>query len=101
MDSGLGKIAGVADQLSKALGEDSELGHFAHQVGDAAGKGHEKLHGALDLAAKGSKGLHKGRELFEKGLSTPAGHHEKKIEKVHGKKPANADDEERGTHPRE
>src|SRR5260221_488084 len=33
IDSGLEKLAGMADQVSHALGEDTELGHFAHQVG--------------------------------------------------------------------
>jgi len=101
MDSGLGKVAGVADQLSKALGEDSELGQFAQQASDAAGKGHEKLNDALGLAAKGKKGLGKGRELFHQGLAAAAGHHEKKIEKIHGKKPANAEHEHGGAHPGE
>ena len=96
VDGGLSKIAGVADQLSRALGEDTELGHFAHQVAGAAGQGHEKLHDALHLAGKGKRGLHKGRELFEKGLQLAAGHHEQKLEKVHGKKQANAEHEHGG-----
>ena len=96
VDGGLAKIAGVADQLSKALGEDSELGHFASQVGSAAGKGHEKLHDALGMAAKGKKGLHKGHELFHKGLQLATSHHEQKIEKVHGKKPAGAEHQHGG-----
>ena len=98
VDGGLAKIAGVADHLAKALGDDSELGHFAHQVSGAAGAGHEKLHDALHLAGKGKQGLHKGREYFEKGLKLAAGHHEQKLEKVHGKKHANAENEHGGTH---
>ena len=98
VDGGLAKIAGVADQLSKALGEDSELGHFAQQVSGAAGKGHEKLHDALHVAGQGKRGLHKGRELFEQGLKIAAGHHEGKLEKIHGKKKANAEHEHGGTH---
>ena len=98
MDGGLSKIAGVADQLSKALGEDSELGHFGRQISGAAGAGHEKLHDALNLAGKGKRGLHKGRELFEQGLKLAAGHHEEKLEKMYGKKHANAEHEHGGTH---
>src|SRR5205823_6382879 len=47
----------------------------------------EKLHQALSVAQKGKKGLHSGRALFEQGLKLAEGHHEKKIEKAHGKSP--------------
>src|SRR5205807_1542102 len=50
VDSGLEKLAGIADQLGDMLGDDSALGHLAHQVGEGAGKGHEKLHQALRVA---------------------------------------------------
>ncbi len=88
VDGGLARIAGVSDQLSKA--------HFAHQVSGAAGADHERLHDALNVASKGKRGLHKGRELFEQGLKIAAGHHQQKLEKVHGKKPANAEHEHGG-----
>lgn len=88
VDSGLEKIAGVADRLAKALGDDSELGHLAQQVGEASGKGHDRLHEALGLASKGKRGLHQGRELFEKGLAIAAGEHEKRVKRSpHGHPP--------------
>ena len=96
VDGGLEKVAGLADQVAGFFGDDSEVGHFAHQVGEGASKGHEKLHDALNVAQKGKKGLHKGHEIFHQGLEAALGHHEKKIEKVHGKKPAGAEHQHGG-----
>ena len=94
IDSGLEKVASVAGQVSQILGEDSALGELVHQVGAGAGKGHEKLHQALDMAQTGKKFLHKGHEIFRQGLEAAQGHHAKQIEKVHGKKPVHADHKE-------
>ena len=87
VDSGLEKLAAVADQLGDMLGDDSALGHLAHQVGEGAGKGHEKLHQALHVAQTGEKFLHKGHQIFHLGLEAAQGHHARHLEKVHGKRP--------------
>src|SRR5207249_3122219 len=84
VDSGLEKIAAVADQVGDMLGDDSALGHVAHQIGDGAGKGHEKLHQALHVAQTGEKFLHKGHRIFHQGLQAAQGHHAKEIEKQVG-----------------
>jgi len=84
VDSGLEKIAAVADQVGDMLGDDSALGHVAHQIGDGAGKGHEKLHQALHLAQTGERFLHKGHRIFHQGLQAAQGHHAKEIEKQVG-----------------
>jgi hypothetical protein len=76
------------------LGEDSPLGELAHQVGEGAGKGHERLHQALGMAQTGKKFLHKGHQIFRQGLEAAQGHHAKQIEKAHGKKPAHGHHEE-------
>ncbi|HZX96673.1 MAG TPA: hypothetical protein VFE90_19300, partial [Myxococcales bacterium] len=90
VDSGLEKLAGVAEQVSQMLGEDSPMGHLAHQVGEGAGKGHEKLHDALTLAQKGKGALHQGHQIFHQGLEAAQGHHARRLEKVHGKRPGHA-----------
>src|SRR5207248_751293 len=76
VDSGLERIAGLADQMGKALGDDSPIGHFAEQVGSAAHGAHEQLHEALGMAAKGKSFLHKGHQLFHQGMQIAQGHHE-------------------------
>ena len=85
VDSGLEKLAGLAEQVSGMLGEDSALGHLAHQVGEGAGSGHQKLHDALGAAQKGKTFLHKGHQIFHQGLEAAQGHHAAKLEKEHGK----------------
>ena len=82
VDSGLEKLAGLAEQVSGMLGEDSPLGHLAHQIGQGAGKGHEKLHDALGAAEKGKGFLEKGREILHRGLEVAEGHHAKTAEEV-------------------
>jgi len=84
VDSGLEKIAAVADQVGDVLGDDSALGHVAHQIGEGAGKGHEKLHQALHVAQTGERFLHKGHRIFHQGLQAAQGHHAKEIEKQVG-----------------
>ena len=91
VDSGLEKLAAVADQLGDMLGDESALGHLAHQVGEGAGKGHEKLHQALHVAQTGEKFLHKGHQIFHLGLEAAQGHHARHLEKVHGKRPPDGD----------
>ncbi|HEX4385264.1 MAG TPA: hypothetical protein VH083_20030, partial [Myxococcales bacterium] len=91
VDAGLEKIAGVAGQVTSALGADTPMGHLAEQVEHAAKGGHEKLHSALNVAQKGKSFLHTGHELFDSALKLAAGHHEKTVEKVHGKKPPEAE----------
>ena len=75
------KVAGVAEQVSEMLGEDSPLGQLAQQLGDGAGRGQGKLHEVLDLAGKGKKFLHRGQEVFERVLELAEGHHAKEIGK--------------------
>jgi len=84
VDSGLEKIAAVADQVGDMLGDDSALGQVAHQIGEGAGKGHEKLHQALHVAQTGEKFLHKGHRIFHQGLQAAQAHHAKEIEKQVG-----------------
>src|SRR5438067_1949884 len=96
VDSGLERIAGLADQMAKALGDDSPIGHFAEQVGSAAHSAHEQLHDALGMAAKGKSFLHKGHQLFHQGMQIAQGHHEKQLEKIHGKRPAGAEHQHGG-----
>jgi hypothetical protein len=91
VDAGLEKIAGVAGQVTSALGADTPMGHLADQVEHAAKGGHEKLHSALNVAQKGKSFLHTGHELFDSALKLAAGHHGKAVEKVHGKKPPEAE----------
>jgi Domain of unknown function (DUF4157) len=91
VDSGLEKIAGVAGQVTSALGADSPMGHLAEQVEHAAKGGHDKLHAAIHGAQKGKSFLHKGHELFDSALKLASRHQEKALEKVYGKKPANAE----------
>ena len=75
------KVAGVAEQVSGMLGEDSALGQLAQQLGDGAGRGQGKLHEVLDLAGKGKKFLHRGQEVFERVLELAEAHHAKEIGK--------------------
>ena len=85
VDSRLARIAGLADQVTKALGDDTPMGHLAHQLGEGDGKGHDKLHQALDAAGKGKSFLKTGHALFHQGLQIAVGHHEKRVEAIHGK----------------
>jgi hypothetical protein len=85
VDHGLAKIAGLADQVSQALGEDTPMGALAHEVSQDAGAGHDKLHQTLNAAAKGKSFLHTGHQLFHQGLQIAAGHHERMVTAVHGK----------------
>ena len=87
VDHGLEQVAQVADQMARLFGEESPLGHFAEQVSHGAGKGHEKLHQALEAGKTGQGWLKKGHELFHQGLEAAAGHHKERIEKRHGKVP--------------
>jgi len=75
------KLAGVAEQLSQMLGEDSPLGHLAQQLGEGAGRGQGKLPEVLDRAGKGKAFLHKGQEIFERVLEVAEEHHAKEIGK--------------------
>src|SRR5882724_9749171 len=77
----IAKVAGVAEQVSEMLGEDSPLGQLAQQLGDGAGRGQGKLHEVLDLAGKGKKFLDRGEEVFQRVLELAAGHYAKEIGK--------------------
>ena len=98
VDSGLEQVARLADQVSSVFGEGSALGDFAHQIGDTAGAGHEKLHGALDTASKGRSALHKGHDLFHRALELAQGHHEKEHEKKHGMEGRHTHHDDGGLH---
>ena len=75
------KVAGVAEQVSEMLGEDSPLGQLAQQLSEGAGKEHGKLHEVLDVGGKGKKFLHRGQEVFERVLEIAEGHHAKEFGK--------------------
>jgi hypothetical protein len=84
VDKGLGQIAGLADQVSGLLGEDTPLGHLAQEVGQDASAGQQKLNQVLDTAGKGKGFLKSGHDLFRQGLQIAAGHHEKRVKAIHG-----------------
>src|SRR6266850_944194 len=73
------KVAGVAEQVSEMLGEDSALGQLAHQLSEGGGKEQGKLHEVLDGAGNGQKFLRRGHEVFEQVLEIAEEHHAKDI----------------------
>ena len=81
VEHGLEEVSRITFVLGDLFGEGSSISHFADQVHQSMDKGHDKLHGALQLVAQGNKGLHKGRELLEEALHLGARRH---VEQVHG-----------------
>ena len=75
------KVAGVAEQLSEMLGENSALGQLAQQLSEGGGKEHGKLHEVLEVGGKGTKFLRRGQEVLERVLEIAEGHHAKEIGK--------------------
>ena len=98
VEHALEEVSRVAGALGDLFGDDSAIGHFADQVHDSADKGHDKLHGALQVAARGKKGLHDGRKLLEEALQLGAQRH---VEKGHRERPHDADGPLRQGHPEE
>lgn len=81
VDHGLQKASEYAKQIEELFGADTGIGDLAHQAGDMADKGHEKLGQALDLAKKGKAGVHKGKEILDFVLGKAHKHHAEKEEK--------------------
>ncbi|HEX9604836.1 MAG TPA: DUF4157 domain-containing protein [Myxococcales bacterium] len=98
VEHGLEEVSRVAGTLGDLFGDDSAIGHFADQVHDSADKGHDKLHGALQVAARGKKGLHEGRKLLEEALQLGAQRH---VEKGHRERPHDAEGPVGRGHPEE
>ena len=78
VDKGMEKIGSIADQVAGFLGDDSPLGHLAHQAAQTAHAGHDKLHSALGMASKGKAGLSKGRDLLREMMGKAAEEHGKR-----------------------
>ena len=100
VDAGMEKIGNIADQVAGFLGDDSPLGHLAHQAAGTAHSGHDKLHSALGMAGKAKQGLGKGRDILHEMMGKAAEAHEKTMPKVpHGHAHPEHHHLENGLHP--